>query len=107
MWAGLGELIHGKKPAQPAVVSLPAEPVEIALAPEPAPNWDEEARIDLPMRTPAQIQWLLKFETPEQTAARTDNDHSRYIFSRSWRAVDALESHASLFVLRAIKEQQS
>jgi hypothetical protein len=81
MWAGLGGLIHGKaKAAEPAVTSLPAAEPVIAPPPEPVPNWAEEARDDLPMRTPEQIQWLLKFETPAQTAARIANDSKRYRF---------------------------
>jgi hypothetical protein len=86
MFEGLQALV-GMGPKARAVesdaVSLPATPVDIAPPPEPVPNWDEEARTDLPPRTPEQIQWLLKFETPEQTQKRIENDKSRYVFARS------------------------
>jgi hypothetical protein len=50
-------------------------------------DWAEEARTDLPMRTPARIQHLLKFETMEQTRARIENDGRRY---RHQRALEGL-----------------
>jgi hypothetical protein len=45
-------------------------------------NWQDEARVDLPPRTPARIAFLLKFETPAQTAARIDNDRARFRIQR-------------------------
>lgn len=46
-------------------------------------DWDAEQRTDLPMRSPERIQYLLKFETPQQTLARIANDLSRYAHQKS------------------------
>lgn len=69
--------------AESDAVSLPITPMDIAPPPEPVPDWTEEALSDLPPRTPGQVQWLLKFETMEQTLARIKNDQLRYMFARS------------------------
>jgi hypothetical protein len=80
----LGGLV---RPGSAAVVP-PAHPlpVEPNPTPEPSaawvPDWKQENRVDLPMRTPEEIARLLKFETVEQTAARIQNDKIRYMRSR-------------------------
>lgn len=69
-------------PIKPApVVSDPNDPNMRPI------DWTEEQRTDLPMRTPARIQYLLKFETMEQTRARIENDARRY---RHQRALEGL-----------------
>lgn len=68
-------------PAAPTVVSDPNNPNTRPV------DWAEEARTDLPQRTPARIQHLLKFETMEQTQARIINDGMRY---RHQRALEGL-----------------
>jgi hypothetical protein len=64
----------GSRAAAPQV-TLPAQP---KLA--------DEERIDLPMRSPAEIAELLKSETPEQTQRRIENDHARYLSMCSRRS---------------------
>lgn len=44
---------------------------------------DEEARTDLPMRSPKRIAFLLQSETEEQTQSRILNDGARYRHRRS------------------------
>ena len=61
-------------------ISLPAQVVEVD-----AIDWNEEARQDLPMRTPERIWFLLRFENAEQTAARIKNDYLRYANERAGR----------------------
>lgn len=46
-------------------------------------DWDEEARTDLPQRSPERIQHLLKFENHQQTLARITNDLQRYQHARA------------------------
>ena len=67
------------------------ESVPTLAAPEP-PAWDddtrpidpvEEARVDLPVRSPGRIRYLLKFESPAQTKARIENDRARYLWERA------------------------
>ena len=75
------------RPGSAAIMPAPriVEPVTIT-APEPEPeNPDmrlidraEEARTDLPPRSPGRIAFLLKHETREQTTARNLNDSVRY-----------------------------
>jgi hypothetical protein len=61
---------------------VPAE--ETVTLPEPDRSaepidWSEEARTDLPPRSPARIQFLLQYESEEQTRARIRNDKIRYM----------------------------
>ena len=69
-------------PIKPAPVV--SDPNDLNMRPI---DWTEEQRTDLPMRTPARIQYLLKFETMEQTRARIENDARRY---RHQRALEGL-----------------
>lgn len=55
-------------------------------------NWDEEARTDLPPRSPEQIRRLLEFETEAQTQARILNDHARYVNHRAGRSAPSPQS---------------
>jgi len=61
-------------------VAQPIEPSPASV--EWEPDWMEESRVDLPMRTPEEIARLLRFETPSQTRARIQNDQARYLHSR-------------------------
>lgn len=45
-------------------------------------NWDDEKRVDLPQRSAGRIQWLLRFETEQQTKDRIANDIHRALFAR-------------------------
>jgi hypothetical protein len=45
-------------------------------------NWEDEKRVDLPQRSPGRIQWLLRFETEQQTKDRIANDIHRALFAR-------------------------
>ena len=65
----------------PIVVSDPSNPDQRPI------DWDDEQRTDLPMRTSNRIQFLLKYETTEQTQARIVNDGLRY---RHQRALEGL-----------------
>lgn len=60
--------------------SVPAAPADEATAPI---DWTEEARTDLPQRSPERIQHLLKFENHQQTLARIANDLARYAHQKS------------------------
>jgi hypothetical protein len=54
-------------------------PIEDPNDPNYAPiNWDDEQRVDLPMRTPKRIAFLLQHETEVQRTARIFNDACRY-----------------------------
>ena len=64
--------------------SVPAVPADEATRPI---DWTEEARTDLPMRSPERIQHLLKFENHQQTLARITNDLQRYQHARIGMAV--------------------
>jgi hypothetical protein len=55
-------------------------------------NWNEEARTDLPPRSPEQIRRLLEFETEGQTQARILNDHARYVNHRAGRSAPSPQS---------------
>jgi hypothetical protein len=61
---------------EPAVVPAPMPQSEWM------PDWDMESRTDLPVRSPEEIDRLLRFETPEQTAARIWNDKVRHMRSQ-------------------------
>jgi len=59
-----------------------------AIEPTPAstewePDWEQEARTDLPMRDPAYIVRLIPFEDDARREARIWNDKLRYQYQRS------------------------
>ena len=70
--------------------TIAAQPV-IERAPTPNPPvLVDDMRGDLPPRSPAEIQELLKIETPEQRDRRLENDIRRYMNQRfRFRACDA------------------
>jgi hypothetical protein len=62
--------------------TIAAQPVtERAPTPNP-PVLVDDMREDLPPRSPAEIQELLKIETPEQRDRRLENDIRRYMNQR-------------------------
>jgi hypothetical protein len=89
------------EPSTVAATPTPSDsPQTVAPIPTPEcewqPDWTQEARTDLPMRDPAQIARLLKFETPAQTRARISNDLERNLNSRLRRGVPATNVEAAV-----------
>lgn len=64
-------------------VDVEADPLASLSAEDRAEiNWDDEKRVDLPQRSAGRIQWLLRFETEQQTKDRIANDIHRALFAR-------------------------
>jgi hypothetical protein len=63
-------------------------------------DWEEEKRLDLPMRSAGRIQFLLQYETEAQRKARIANDHGRALNGKATVTRDIEKSAAAQSVNR-------